>query len=56
MADPKDTRAERLRRAAELLGDLEPQATRDDTDEGWGERSGGSRDEELRGNVPPHHG
>ncbi|MFT4188914.1 MAG: hypothetical protein QM621_10075 [Aeromicrobium sp.] len=50
-------RAERLRRAAELLGDLEPSGTRDDTDEGWGDRSGpGGRDQELLRDVPPHHG
>jgi hypothetical protein len=49
-------RRERLRRAAELLGDLEPATTRDETAEGWGERGGGSRDDELRRDVPPHHG
>lgn len=48
-------RRERLRRAAELLGDLEPSGTRDDTDQGWGESPGGN-DAELRRNVPPHHG
>ncbi|TCI98723.1 hypothetical protein [Aeromicrobium sp. IC_218] len=49
-------RRERLRRAAALLGDLEPSTTRDETAEGWGERSTGSRDDELRRDVPPHHG
>lgn len=54
-------RRARLRRAAELLGDLTPSGTRDDTDAGWGEgwgespRSGGN-DDDLRRNVPPHHG
>lgn len=49
-------RRERLRRAAALLGDLEPSTTRDETAEGWGERGSGSRDDELRRDVPPHHG
>lgn len=49
-------RRERLRRAAALLGDLEPSTTRDETPEGWGERGAGSRDDELRRDVPPHHG
>ncbi len=51
----------RRRRAAELLGDLEPQVTRDETGEGWNEpgwndRSGTSRDQEILRDVPPHHG
>ena len=49
-------RAARLRRAAELLGDLEPRTTRDETAEGWGERGGTSREAELLRDVPPHHG
>ncbi len=59
MSDPVEdegARRERLRRAAALLGDLEPSTTRDETAEGWGERSGRSRDDELRRDVPPHHG
>jgi len=47
---------ERRRRAAELLGDLEPTVTRDETAEGWHDEDGTSRDEEFRRNVPPHHG
>lgn len=54
-ASEQERRA-RLRRAAELLGDLEPSTTRDETAEGWGERGAGSRDDELRRDVPPHHG
>lgn len=53
------TAAERARRAraARLLGDLMPSTTRDETAEGWGdEQRGTSRDEELRRDVPPHHG
>ncbi|CAN5283301.1 hypothetical protein BH09ACT10_BH09ACT10_28040 [soil metagenome] len=33
-----------------------PTATRDDTDEGWGERAASSRDDEMLRDVPPHHG
>jgi len=47
---------ERRRRAAELLGDLLPTTTSDETDEGWGDRAGASRDDELLRDVPPHHG
>lgn len=46
----------RLERAARLLGDLLPETTRDERSEGWSEREGTSRDEELRRDVPPHHG
>lgn len=52
-SESEKERARRLR-AARLLGDLVPDATVDDTDEGWGEREP-SRDDELRRNVPPHH-
>lgn len=51
--------AERARRerAARLLGELLPTTTRDETGEGWGdERGGTSREDELRRDVPPHHG
>lgn len=50
---------ERRRRAAELLGDLLPTTTSDETDEGWNEPHGGgrsSRDDEFLRDVPPHHG
>ncbi|AWB91365.1 hypothetical protein [Aeromicrobium chenweiae] len=58
MSSSKPDRAEqeRRRRAAELLGDLMPSTTSDETDEGWGERAAGSRDEEYLRDVPPHHG
>jgi len=53
---PAERRA-RLERAARLLGDLMPSTTRDETAEGWGdEAKGTSRDDELRRDVPPHHG
>ena len=47
---------ERRRRAAELLGDLLPGTTTDETDEGWGERDRTSRDDDYLRDVPPHHG
>jgi hypothetical protein len=46
----------RLKRAAELLGDIMPTTTRDETSEGWNEKSGTSREEEFLRDVPPHHG
>lgn len=52
----------RRRRAAELLGDLLPSTSSDETDEGWGDADGHSRDEAARRDdqylrdVPPHHG
>jgi hypothetical protein len=47
---------ERRRRAAELLGDLLPDTTRDETAEGWGEKESSSRDDDYLRDVPPHHG
>ena len=47
---------ERRRRAAELLGDLLPDTTSDETGEGWGERDTSSRDDDYLRDVPPHHG
>jgi hypothetical protein len=47
---------ERRRRAAELLGDLLPDTTIDETAEGWGERETSSRDDDYLRDVPPHHG
>lgn len=46
----------RRKRAAELLGDLLPSTTTDDTDEGWGEQAAQISDEEFLRDVPPHHG
>ncbi len=55
--DPISTaERERRRRAAELLGDLEPHVTSDETAEGWNEKGGTSRDQEILRDVPPHHG
>ncbi len=56
--ETKDAAAKRARleRAARLMGDLLPETTRDESPEGWSERGGTSRDDELRRDVPPHHG
>jgi hypothetical protein len=48
-------KAARRRRAERLLGNLLPDQTRDESGDGWGERAD-SRDEELKREVPPHHG
>ncbi|MCW2788894.1 MAG: hypothetical protein JWQ91_636 [Aeromicrobium sp.] len=53
---PDPAERERRRRAAELLGDLMPSTTSDETDEGWSELGGTSRDEDYLRDVPPHHG
>jgi hypothetical protein len=58
-SEPRRTPAEeaaRRRRAAELLGDLGPLGSADDTDEGWGERPSSTHDDDLLRDVPPHHG
>ena len=47
---------ERRRRAAELLGDLLPDTTSDETAEGWGDNESTSRDDDYLRDVPPHHG
>ena len=53
-----ESKAERARRrrAEKLLGDLLPDTTNDETDEGWNEKESDSRDDEMRRDVPPHHG
>lgn len=54
-----DSAAERARRkrAERLLGGLLPDQTSDETDDAWGEREGiSSRDDEIKRDVPPHHG
>ena len=55
-AKPDRDEVERRRRAAELLGDLLPDTTSDETAEGWGERDRASRDDDYLRDVPPHHG
>ena len=46
--------AARRRRAEQLLGELLPDQTRDESGDAWGEQSSDT-DEDLRRNVPPHH-
>ncbi|MDX6276912.1 MAG: hypothetical protein QOJ72_1040 [Nocardioidaceae bacterium] len=55
-SEPSAREVARRKRAAELLGDLLPSTTTDDTDEGWGEQATGTSDEEFLRDVPPHHG
>jgi hypothetical protein len=47
---------DRRRRAERLLGELLPETTGDETDEGWNEQERDTRDDEMRRDVPPHHG
>ena len=52
-------RAARRRRRLAALGDTSAERTADDSDDGWSERDGAGtsdRDDELRRDVPPHHG
>ena len=44
----------RARRRAAVFGDVLPESTSDDRDQGAGEAD--SREDELKRNVPPHHG
>ncbi len=53
---PDGAERKRRRRAERMLGDLLPDTTGDETDEGWSETDGDSRDDELHRDVPPHHG
>lgn len=52
---PADTEPEWKRKArlAAVFGDVLPEGTRDDRDE---QRSGGTSEEWLKRQVPPHHG
>ena len=60
MSKPKPESADdkaRRRRADRLLGGLLPDQTQDESANAWGDRDGtASRDEEIRRDVPPHHG
>ena len=69
MSEPEDTTAKRAtqeRRAASrrrrrlaALGDTTSERSADDRDSGWSERDATgttARDDELRREVPPHHG
>ena len=47
----------RRKRAERLLGGFLPDQTVDETDDAWGEHEGTtSRDDEIKRDVPPHHG
>ena len=56
MSPESTSERDRRRRAERLLGELLPDTTGDETDEGWNEKEGDSRDDEMRRDVPPHHG
>jgi hypothetical protein len=48
---------ERRRRAERLLGGLLPDQTQDESADAWGDQDRSeARDDELRRDVPPHHG
>ena len=53
---PSETAEERRRRLTEIFGDVLPDTTSDERDEESSQREDGSRDDWLRGQVPPHHG
>ena len=55
-SDDEVSKKKARRRRAELLGELLPDTTSDETDEGWNEKDGDTRDDEMRRDVPPHHG
>lgn len=56
MSPESESESERdRRRRAERLGKLLPDTTGDETDEGWNEEDD-TRDDEMRRDVPPHHG
>jgi len=55
-SDDEVSKKKARRRRAELLGELLPDTTSDETDEGWNEKEGDTRDDEMRRDVPPHHG
>jgi hypothetical protein len=56
VSSDETSRKARRRRAERLLGDRVPDQTDDETDEGWSETDEHSRDDDLRRDVPPHHG
>jgi hypothetical protein len=48
--------AERRKRLAHVFGDVLPDGTSDERDDGRGHSEGGTDDDWLRRQVPPHHG
>jgi hypothetical protein len=57
MSDSRpETDWERRRRLAEVFGDVLPDTTRDERDEGPTEPGESGTDAWLRAQVPPHHG
>ena len=60
MTKPKPESAKdeaRHRRAERILGGLLPDQTQDESADAWGDKDRPEeRDDELRRDVPPHHG
>lgn len=63
MSDPgaegsgaEDDEARRRRLRQQVFGDVLPDTTADERDEGAPDPAEGGHDEWLRSNVPPHHG
>lgn len=54
--DPSDDEVVRRRRRQEVFGDVLPETTADERDEGSPESGERGNDAWLRSNVPPHHG
>ncbi len=52
---PEDEEARR-RRLAEVFGDVLPETTSDERDDGSTEREESARDTWYRDQIPPHHG
>jgi len=56
MTEQPQDEAARRRRLAEVFGDVLPDTTSDERDEGSGQRDESARDAWYRDQVPPHHG
>jgi hypothetical protein len=55
-ATQRHDEATRRRRRTEVFGDVLPETTADDLDTDGAANPGGSGDDWLRSQVPPHHG
>ena len=53
---PSGDDASRRRRREQVFGDVLPETTGDEREQGAGEPERAGNDEWLRRNVPPHHG
>ena len=55
-ADEPSDEESRRRRREQVFGDVLPETTADEREQGAGEPERTGNDEWLRRNVPPHHG